>query len=54
MGGLGCSTTIQGSAPAKEGFVYAVGSENNIPQAWLCPVSQKGACQKITITETEH
>jgi hypothetical protein len=45
----GCTTTLQGTAPAREGYVYAVGSKNNQPAAWVCPVPKSGPCQPIKI-----
>lgn len=49
----GCSTTLQGTAPAREGFVYAVGSRNNKPAAWVCPVPKSGECHEIQIVTEE-
>jgi hypothetical protein len=50
----GCSTTLHGSAPAREGFVYAVGSKNNLPAAWVCPVPKGAGCQPIKVMTEEE
>ncbi|MFO0736954.1 MAG: hypothetical protein U0270_13795 [Labilithrix sp.] len=55
----GCSTTMHGTAPAKEGFVYAAGSKvqpfiGEQPEVWLCSVPKKGPCQLIQVTTEEH
>jgi hypothetical protein len=49
---MGCNTVMHGTAPAKDGFLYAVGAKNNQPTVWLCPTSPgKGECQAVTVTE---
>jgi hypothetical protein len=53
-GGLGCNTVMNGTAPAREGYLYAVGSRNNQPTVWLCPSSKRGECQVVTVTEDER
>jgi len=55
----GCSTSMHGTAPAKEGYVYAVGSKvrpfmGQQPEVWLCSVPRKGPCQLISVTTEEQ
>lgn len=55
----GCSTSMHGTAPAKEGYVYAAGSKvqpflGEQPEVWLCTVPRKGPCQLIAVTTEEH
>lgn len=48
----GCATQMFGSAPAKDGYLYAVGSKNDQPAVWLCPNAPgKGECHAVTVTE---
>jgi hypothetical protein len=48
-----CSSAVYGSAPAREGYVYAVGAHNGKPMAWLCPANKKGECVEIAIQTDE-
>lgn len=53
----GCSTSMHGSAPAKDGF-YAVGSKvkpfvGEQPEVWLCPSTKGGACHTISVVTEE-
>lgn len=51
---IGCNTVMQGSAPAREGYIYVVGSKQNRPVVWLCPSApKKGECQIVSVTEEE-
>ena len=53
--GTGCNVVVHGTAPAREGYIYAVGSRNNQPTVWLCPSAPgKGECQQVTVDEQEH
>lgn len=53
-GASGCATVINGTAPAAGGGLYAVGSRNNLAQAWTCPgTPSKGECQQIAVQETD-
>ena len=52
IGGGGCATTFNDSAPAKDGYVYVAGSYNNVPTVWLCPSEAgKGECKQITVKD---
>jgi len=38
------------AAPAKQGWVYVVGSKNDRAQGWLCPSTPgQGRCKEIEI-----
>lgn len=45
----GCSTVFSGTAPAKDGWIYVVGSHNNRATVWMCPASGEGACKEVTV-----
>jgi hypothetical protein len=52
--GTGCNTVMHGTAPAKAGYIYAVGSRNSQPTVWICPdAAGKGECHPITVDEQE-
>lgn len=55
FGSAGCSKIFfWGTAPAKQGWVYVVGSKNDRAQGWLCPSTPgQGRCKEIEI-ETEE
>jgi hypothetical protein len=50
LGGAGCATQLNASVPAGNGQVLAVGSQNNVATAWLCP-STPGPCKSIEVKE---
>jgi hypothetical protein len=53
--GAGCNTHMTGTAPAKEGYIYAVGARNSRPTVWLCPSAPgKGECQAVAVEEIER
>lgn len=50
----GCNTVMHGSAPAREGYIYVVGSRQNRPTVWLCPnAPKKGECQIVEVSVEE-
>jgi hypothetical protein len=50
----GCNTVMHGSAPAREGYIYVVGSRQNRPTVWLCPnAPKKGECQVVEVNVEE-
>lgn len=51
VGSTGCSKIFfHGVAPAKQGWVYVVGSKNDRAQGWLCPSQPgQGRCKEIEI-----
>jgi hypothetical protein len=46
----GCATSLNGSVPAGNGQILAVGSRNNQATAWLCPAAP-GPCKIIDVQE---
>jgi hypothetical protein len=50
LGGMGCATSLNDSAPAANGQILAVGSHNNVAAAWLCPATP-GPCKAIDVKE---
>ena len=53
VGLAGCSTTANGVAPARQGWVYVVGSKQSRARVWLCPATPSAGseCREIDVME---
>jgi hypothetical protein len=56
FGATACSTAAYGSAPAKDGSVFVVGTKAGFPAPypamWVCPSQPgKGECKEIEVEE---
>ncbi len=51
VGASGCAKiTFWSVAPAKQGWIYVVGSKNDRSQGWLCPSTPgQGHCKEVEI-----